>query len=331
MSGSAPPRVTVAVPVYNSAATLERCLASASAQTLRDIEILVADDGSTDGSGDFADTLARADSRITVLRIHPNAGKPHAMNIMADRARGDWFAVLDADDAYRPERLERLLAAAERHGTDMAADNLLYRDAGVGRVVRTGFDPALPTRILATADLVETASSYGSFDYGILKPVVRRRFILDHGLTYFDTKLAEDFYYLLSYFVAGGRACLVSEPLYEWTQPFGTVSRQWTGTGGGAWRYDYRDALKANDHVLADMRRRGETAVVAMLERRSRQYRVMVHYLDAQRLAAQGNWLRSVRTIALHPSTYPLLLSRVAGRAARAVRGERLSGTTAAS
>ena len=320
MTPSALPRVTVAIPVYNSAGTLERCIRSAMAQTLADIQIMVADDGSADGSADIADRLAREDPRIEVLRIVPNAGKPNAMNTMAAASRGEWFAVLDADDAYRPARLETLLAAAEAHGTDMAADNLLYRDAGVDRVVRTGFDPAIPTRVIGTADLVRTASSYAAFDLGILKPVVRRSFMIEHGLAYYPTRLAEDFYYLMSYFVAGGRACLVSEPLYDWTLPFGTVSRTWTGTGGGPWRYDYRDALRANDHYLAEMRRRGKEEVVAMLERRSRQYKVMIHYLDAQRLAAQGAWVRSLRTIAFHPSTYPLLFSRVTGRALRAIR-----------
>ena len=300
------------------------------AQTLADIEIIVADDGSTDGSAELADRLAQEDARIAVLRITPNGGKPNAMNTMAAAARGEWFAVLDADDAFLPARLEILLAAAEAHGTDMAADNLLYRDAGAGQVVRTGFDQTSPTRVIGTDDLVRTASSFASFDYGILKPVVRRSFIEEHKLSYYPTRLAEDFYYLLSYFVAGGRACLVSEPLYDWTLPFGTISRTWTGTGGGPWRYDYRQALQANDYYLAEMRRRGETEVIAMLERRSRQYHVMVHYLDAQRLAAQGEWRRSLGVIVSHPSTYKLLASRVAGRVLRAVRPGKAVATKAA-
>lgn len=291
------------------------------AQTLADIEILVADDASTDNSAAIAEALAAQDRRITVIRLPENGGKPRAMNAMVARARGEWVAVLDADDVFHPERLERLLDAAAAHGTDMVADNLYYVDAGVNQVVRTGFDPGMPVQVIGTADLLRTASSFASFDYGILKPVVRRRFTEQHGLSYYEqTRLAEDFYYLLSYFVAGGRACLVSEPYYYWTLPFGTVSRQWTGTGGGAWRYNYRDALRANEHFLREMERHGEAAVVAMLQARSRQYRVMVHYLDAQRHAAEGRWLRSVRTIAAHPSTYPLLVSRIAGRVLRAVR-----------
>ncbi len=120
--------VTVAIPVFNSAATLERCLRSAMVQSLHDIEILVADDGSTDASADIADRLAQQDHRISVVRMGVNGGKPRAMNALVDRARGTWIAVLDADDAYHPERLERLVACAEAAGVEMAADkSALYR------------------------------------------------------------------------------------------------------------------------------------------------------------------------------------------------------------
>lgn len=317
-----PPRVTVAIPVYNSASTLARAIRSAAGQTLRDIEILVADDASTDDSAAIAEAMALGDRRIRVIRLHPNGGKPRAMNAMVEAARGEWVAVLDADDCYLPDRLERLVGAAEEHGVEMAADNLLYFDAGVERVLRTGFDPAIGTRVIGTDELVRTASSFAEFDLGILKPLVRRQFVLDRGLRYYEgTRLAEDFYYLLMFFVSGGRACLVSEPLYQWTLPFGTVSRRWTGTGGGAWRYDYRQALRANEHFIEELQRRGEKAAEAMLRARSREYGAMIPYLDAQRLASEGRWLRCVATIAGHPSTYRLLLARVTGRVRRALRG----------
>ena len=258
-------------------------------QSLQEIEILVADDCSTDDSAAVAERLAAEDPRIRVLRQSPNGGKPRAMNVMMEAARGEWVAVLDADDAYHPQRLERLVRAAEAAGVDMAADNLFYVDAGVDRALRTGFDPADGQRIIGTRELIGTTSTFASFDYGVLKPVVRRAFMQQHVLAYYEhTRLAEDFYYLLNFFVAGGRCCLLSEALYYWTMPFGTVSRQWTGTGSGPWRYDYRPALKANQHFIDEMRMRQETEVVAMLESRGRQYRAMIHYLDAQRAAADA-------------------------------------------
>ncbi len=321
------PRASILVPVFNSASTLRRCLASARAQTLTDIEILVTDDASTDDSAAVAEAAARTDPRIRVLRQADNAGKPHAMNVMMGQARGDWVAVLDADDAYAPDRLARLIAAAELHGVDMAADNLEYIDAGVpgedgfGTVLRTAFDAGRPDEVVGKAEFVSGADSYADFDYGILKPVIRRSFVLAHNLAYHEaSRLAEDFTYLLEYFVAGGRLAVCAAPLYRWTMPFGTVSRRWTQTGAGAWRYDYRGAIAANAIFIARMRAKGETEVVEMLLRRDRQYRVMVHYIAAQKRAAEGNRVAALLTIARHPSVWRLLAQRVTGRLRRAMR-----------
>jgi succinoglycan biosynthesis protein ExoO len=325
MTASTPPCVSITIPVYNSASTLERCIRSAMRQTLADIEILIADDGSTDDSATVAEQLAHEDPRIRVLRIVPNGGKPAAMNRLIAEARGEWVAVLDADDAYHDERLERLVSAATTHGTDMAADNIVYVDGGADQIVRLAFEASQPTRIVAKADLLSNSDSYGDFDFGILKPVIRRRFLLEHQLTYYEkTRLSEDFYYLMNFFLAGGRGVLTSEPYYYWTMPFGAISRTWTTTGSGTWRYDYRPALAANEHFIKTLREAGEMQVVAMLEARSRQYRVMIHYLDAQRAAAEGGWLRSLMIIVGHPSTYGLLFNRIVGRVARRLRPEQV-------
>ncbi len=327
-------RASILVPAYNSAPTLARCLQSALGQTVADLEILVADDASTDDSAAVAESVAQIDGRIRVIRLPANRGKPHAMNLMVAQAQGDWLAVLDADDAYHPARLERLIALAEAHGTDMAADNLLYIDAGLsdrnhpdafGTVLRTAFDAAGPPRVFGRAEFVAGADSFGEFDYGILKPVIRRRFVEAHGLAYSEaSRLAEDFTYLLAYVLAGGRCVLSSEPLYSWTMPFGTLSRRWTQTGAGAWRYDYREALAANTALLGAMRAGGQPDVAAMLQRRGRQYRAMIHYIDAQKQADGGALLGAAATLCLHPATWGLLARRVLGRARRAVaRGPR--------
>jgi succinoglycan biosynthesis protein ExoO len=316
-----PPRVSVLVPLYNSAATIERCLLSALRQTMRDIEILVADDCSTDDGPAIVRRMADQDDRIRLIPLPRNGGKPHAMNVMVAQATGIWVAVLDADDAYHPTRLERLLDEAEANGVAMAADNILYVDAGVDQAVQHGFDPAEPSRKIEKSDFLRNSSSHGTFDFGILKPVIRRDFLLAHKLTYFEqTRLAEDFYYLMNFFAVGGTGWLVSAPLYFWTMPFGAVSRAWTSTGSGAWRYNYREALVANQHYIGLMQAAGETDIVALLRERDRQYKVMVHYLDAQRLAASGARVGALLTIARHPSTWPLLTSRVTGRLTRGFR-----------
>ena len=313
-----PPMVTIAVPVLDSAGTLERCLRSATAQTMRDIEILVIDDGSTDGSAGVATRLADGDARIRVIRLPVNGGKARAMNLATTEARGRWLAVLDADDTIEPTRLAVLVAAAEAHGADLVADNLYYVDPDDLQVRRTGFPIFSGVRPLPLEELVRTACALADFDPGLLKPIVRRQFLIDRALGYHEqARLSEDFYFLLSVLAAGGRACLVGTPLYRWTLPFSAARRRWTTTGAGPGRYNYHDALVTNAHFMAVMNERGRREVVAMLQARATQYQIMIHYLDAQRHLAQGRWTRAVGVILTHPSTHALLLSRVRGRVDR--------------
>ena len=314
------PSVTVVVPVYNSAPTLERALRSVLRQTLKSIEVLVLDDGSTDDGVAVATRLAGEDTRIRVIVASANAGKPAAMNRMIAEATGNWIAVLDADDAYHDDRLRILITAAEAAKVDLIVDNIVYIDAGTDTVVRTAFDSTTPDRLVGLADFWLHSNPHAEFDFGILKPVIRRDFLLKHGLTYYQTSLSEDFYYLMNVFLSGGRGLLLSQALYFWTMPFGPLSRVWTNTGNGAWRYNYRDALAANDYFISKSRLQSDTITVKHLKRRGRQYKIMRHYLEAQQAAAFGKYSRSVFIIILHPSTYFLLASRVTGRLLRFVK-----------
>ena len=82
--------------------------------------------GPSDASAAVAQEMAAQDARIRLIRLPHNGGKARAMNLMMEQARGEWFAVLDADDAYHPTRLERLITAAQAMGATMAADNIAY-------------------------------------------------------------------------------------------------------------------------------------------------------------------------------------------------------------
>ena len=132
-------RVSVVIPLYNSASTLPRAVRSALRQTLQDIEVLIVDDGSRDTSLAEARAIAATDSRVRVIALPANRGKSHAMNHAVAQANGAWIAVLDADDWYEPDRLATLLAAGESHDVALVADNQHFWDAGAGVRVRTAF------------------------------------------------------------------------------------------------------------------------------------------------------------------------------------------------
>ncbi len=322
---AAPPHVTVVLPVYNSVATLERAIRSVLDQTLPSFELLVVDDGSTDGSLAVARSMAFMDGRIVVVALPQNVGKARAMNHAATIARGAWLAVLDADDRYLPARLATLVEAGEAHGVELVADNQLHSDDATGKVFRLAFTAPGAGRLVGISDFIAHSDPGAAFDFGILKPMVRVDFLRRNGLTYHPgAKLAEDFYFLMELFAAGARGWLAHEPLYEWTLPFSPTARRWTGTGSGAWRYDYRNALETNRHFQDKLKDAGRPEVTALLGQREREYQVMVHYLDAQRvLADTGSRTRAFAIIAAHPGTWPLLARRVAGRLARAATRNR--------
>ena len=107
------PTVSVVLPTYNRRAFLGEAIASIVAQTCQDWELIVADDGSTDGTADFVRAIGDARIRLLVL---PHRGTPAAPRAAALRvARGQWLAFLDSDDLWVTEKLERQLRELDRN------------------------------------------------------------------------------------------------------------------------------------------------------------------------------------------------------------------------
>ena len=117
------PRVSVIVPVYNTAARLGACLEALRTQHLADCEFILVDDGSTDGSLALCRAFAAKDARFRVLS-GPNGGVCVARNRGLDAARGDWIAFCDSDDRVRPAIYTTQLALAARERADLASGAL---------------------------------------------------------------------------------------------------------------------------------------------------------------------------------------------------------------
>lgn len=119
--------VSVVVPAYNVRPYLDRCVASVLEQTFRNFELLLVDDGSTDGSGERCDEWARRDSRIRVIH-QPNSGQAAARNRAVERCAGDWVAFVDADDFVDAGYLEYLVRLTRDHGADLSSCGLFETD-----------------------------------------------------------------------------------------------------------------------------------------------------------------------------------------------------------
>ncbi len=112
--------ISIIIPVYNVKPYLERCLCSVISQTYSDLEIIVIDDGSNDGSAEICDDFMRQDPRITVIH-QENAGLSSARNRGLDIANGEWIAFLDSDDWIEPDMLQTLYELATNYHADISS------------------------------------------------------------------------------------------------------------------------------------------------------------------------------------------------------------------
>lgn len=125
-TATAGPAVSVVIPTYNRAADLRRCLGSLTAQTFKDFEVLVCDDGSTDDSAAVADEFAgRLNLSFGTAENFGGPARPRNRGVAA--ARAPYIAFLDSDDWWAPAKLERSVAALE------AGADIVYHDLFVAR------------------------------------------------------------------------------------------------------------------------------------------------------------------------------------------------------
>lgn len=116
------PLVSIVVPVYNVENFLRECLDSVVNQTLKDIEIICVDDGSTDSSLNILKEYASKDSRFKII-TKPNSGYGNTMNRGTDAATGEYVGIVESDDYVEPNMFERLYETAKKNDADIVKSN----------------------------------------------------------------------------------------------------------------------------------------------------------------------------------------------------------------
>jgi GT2 family glycosyltransferase len=212
------PRFSVIIPAYNSEATLARAIDSVLAQNYPAHEIIVVDDGSTDGT---PDVVSRYDKKLRYLHQN-NTGVSSARNLGAQVASGDWLAFLDADDWYYPDRL-RLHAEwiLEDATLDFLTGDYDYRRPD-GSFISCSMDQHESgrsllarangaQRILMTADDLEAFVADHFGDTHTLS--VSRRKFLELGGYPTGFKVCEDVFFLITLWAVSNRIGVVCSPL----------------------------------------------------------------------------------------------------------------------
>lgn len=126
------PLISVIVPVHNVEKYLHECAESVLCQTVTDIELILVDDGSTDGSGRICDELAGKDARVRVVRHEKSLGPSAARNAGLDVASGEMVSFVDSDDVLHGHFLELLLQAKRKNGAELVCSDYTREPHGLG-------------------------------------------------------------------------------------------------------------------------------------------------------------------------------------------------------
>ena len=198
--------ISVIIPVHNSGAWLRECLDSVRAQSYKNLEILVVDDGSTDDSGKICDEFAALDDRFIVIH-QENAGVSAARNLALDRARGEWLGFVDSDDIIDPEMFRRLYDLAMETGSDIAACSF-HRFEDEQR------DEIFPEGILTPREALQRLLVDGGLTPHICNKIYRDTVF--EGIRFPIGCLYEDLRIMHLLFQQAGRIAVIEDTLYNY-------------------------------------------------------------------------------------------------------------------
>lgn len=325
------PKVSVILPCYNAAETLEESLESLAAQSLQDFEVLAVDDGSTDSTGSILDAWAKRDSRFKHIS-QPHAGVISASNVGMRGALSPYIARMDADDRAHPERLTKQKAYLDENPQTAAVSCLVRafpaEDVGGGFQVYIEWlnnltdDAAIKREIFVESPLPNPSVMF------------RREWLLKMGGYQENDGFPEDYDLYLRMYLAGANFAKIPEVLHEWREHPNRI----THTDS---RYALRNFLRAKAHYLVRGPLQGRDAVIVwgagMMGRRlskwlMREGAPVVAFVDIDPKkigrTRRGKPIVAVDALADLWAEYqaPALLASVGSRGARFLIRERLSG-----
>lgn len=223
------PTVSVLMPSYNAEKYIESAVRSALAQTFTDFELLVLDDCSTDGTVSILKRLAQEDSRIRILSNEVNLGVAKTRNRGIELCRGEYIALLDSDDLWYPEKLEKQLALARSTGSEILYCSYdMIDEAGQPRgsfavPERTDFDAMLVRSVLSCSTVLLKRDALGDIRF---------------DPSYYH----EDYVFWLALLQRGLRASGIAEPLGAYRVMSGSRSANKLTAAKYRWQV-YRDYL----------------------------------------------------------------------------------------
>ncbi|RFC65755.1 glycosyltransferase [Mesorhizobium denitrificans] len=297
---------------YRGARFLEESMCSVLAQSVKNLELIVSDDGSDDTSVEIAKRIAREDKRVRVLTGAGNTGPAATRNRALAIARGEWVAIVDSDDLMQRDRLELLIKLADAHACNIVADDLTYfgdDETPAGRTLLRTAARTVPQFV--SADLLVQTEIQGSGlpKLGYLKPLIRRS-ALD-GMKYNEAlRVGEDFDLLLRLLLKGKKLLVTQESYYQYRRHSNSISHRLSEEKVFAMIAAQR-ALEGGDIPAATRK---------ALHRRLKALENLLAYERLVVLIKQRNISGATRSLIKHPALLKDLLQSVAENLARRMR-----------
>ncbi len=213
--------ISVIIPVYNVKPYLERCFQSVAGQSLRNLEILLVDDGSTDGSGELCEELAGRDPRARVIHKE-NGGLGSARNAGIRAAAGGIMSFVDSDDWIEPGMYETMTQIMQRERAQIAA-------CGIRRVTETGEssyynDNLQERRVYTTEEALRELPRNERLSNSMCNKLFRRETLA--GLTINEEIAYEDNPFTPQCIARAERVAYTAEPFYCYFERQGSISRK---------------------------------------------------------------------------------------------------------
>jgi succinoglycan biosynthesis protein ExoO len=226
------PEVSIIIPTYNSEAYIVQALESVFQQTCSNFEIILVDDASTDSTLEIARNFK--DQRLKIIANQQNRGVSYGRNCGIKAARGNWIAVLDSDDWYAPQRLEKLLEVAQQENADMVGDDLnLVNDRQSqpwSTFLQENGQKTTSTQLIdavkfVISDRPNSITAQRNWSLGYTKLLIKREFLMQHGIKYDETiNVGEDYVLYLECLRQKARFILVPQAYYYYRTRVASLS-----------------------------------------------------------------------------------------------------------
>ena len=247
--------ISIIVPVYNTVDYIDSCISSILSQTYGDIEIIVIDDCSNDGSSEKVDYWAQKDERIRVVHKNANKGVSDSRNMGLYLAKGDYIGFVDSDDWIEPEMYESLYCLIKNSYADVAF-------CGYNRVMKDKTRITFPDYSMGTIVSREKALLYcipqrdeGRYDLFIWDKLFSRKAIMNEGLPILfdkDVWYCEDVLWLINVLLKCERIVLCNKSLYNYR--VGRIGNTWSKISGHENLEYCNQALRSNSLIYKKLK-----------------------------------------------------------------------------